>query len=341
MRVRVPPIVLLVLGTIACGGSPWAAKDAPKTPPDEQFRTGVEVGYDAWIWHCYEGQRIVITQSGSAGFGTSAPRRSTGPCGAPLASERGFSKENEGRQEIPDSYRWPGSRPAPPKPPEAKPVRAPDADVLEAGTTVQPPPPALEPVDAALASPSLEILCRDFLVKARRDGEEIAKTFSFQQIAPRCRLGKVPAAFVPSSVFLDARTIDVAYVSREESRLALKLARGWVLTPVAWSVRERESATPPWGAQAPERVTATGSEIVVYLGGEQRGLANGYRELLGAHACRDQPPDLTCWRWDPTEQEPLATKEAASAALASKLPWKDARTLVFGDRGVPVVSARP
>ena len=38
--IRIHPLVLLSLGLIACGRSPWAAPDAPKVPPDEQFRTG-------------------------------------------------------------------------------------------------------------------------------------------------------------------------------------------------------------------------------------------------------------------------------------------------------------
>ena len=130
-------------------------------------------------------------------------------------------------------------------------------------------------------------------------------------------------------------------MSREESRLAVKLARGWVLTPVAWDINESESATPPWGAHAPERVTTTGGDLVVYLGGDDRGAAKGYRALLGAHACRDLPPTLACWRWDPTEQRPLGTKEAASAALASRLPWKNQYTLTFDSAGVPTAAALP
>jgi hypothetical protein len=108
--------VLVTLGMLACGGSPWKSKDAPKTAPDEQFRTGVEVGYDAWIWSCYEGHRVVITQSGSACFGTGSPRMTKGPCGAPLAVEADFPEPGH-RHEIPDGYRWPGSKPAEPPPP--------------------------------------------------------------------------------------------------------------------------------------------------------------------------------------------------------------------------------
>lgn len=76
-------------------------------------------------------------------------------------------------------------------------------------------------------------------------------------------------------------------MSREESRLALKLARDWVLTPVARDILE--SATLPWGVHAPERTT------------------------------------LACWRWDPTEQLPrrkprTLTFGPAGLPTASALP---------------------
>ena len=104
MRACVIPFLALV----ACHDPPWESPDAPKAPPDEQFRTGVEVGYDAWIWHCYEGQRVVITQAGSAYFGPSVPKTAKGPCGTPLPAESDFPPPQQ-RDEIPPGYRWPGS----------------------------------------------------------------------------------------------------------------------------------------------------------------------------------------------------------------------------------------
>jgi hypothetical protein len=113
---RIPRVVVVVVGMLACGGSAWDMKGAPKSPPDEQFRTGVEVGYDAWLWHCYEGHRVLVTQSGSACFGTGRPQMQSGPCGASLAGESAFPEPIR-RHEIPDGYRWPGSKPdAPPVP---------------------------------------------------------------------------------------------------------------------------------------------------------------------------------------------------------------------------------
>ena len=332
-RIRVHPLVLLTLGLLACSRHPWTAADAPKAPPDEQFRTGVEVGYDAWIWHCYEGKRVVITQSGSACFGTSAPRTSRGPCGAPLETEKDVPDERS-RHAVPDGYRWPGSPPEAPRPLDAAMAdAAPQPQATDAST--------LERVDNDSAFASLELLCADFLRKSREEGAEIAKTFSFHQVTPRCRPGRVPSAFTPSPTFLDARTIDVARVSREESRLAVKLARGWVLTAVAWDIVESESATPPWATTAPERFTTTDSDLVVYLGGQEHGTAKGYRTLLGAHACRDLPPTLACWRWDPTEQRPLGTRTASSAVEAKALPWESPLTLTFNAAGVPTATAPP
>lgn len=110
MRSLLPLPCVLVL--LACGDKPWSRKDAPSIPPDEQFRTGHEAGYDAWIWHCYAGQRIVITQSSSALLGASAPRTTRGPCGAPLALEAGFPPPRR-RYPVPPSVRWPGSKPDP------------------------------------------------------------------------------------------------------------------------------------------------------------------------------------------------------------------------------------
>lgn len=104
----VPVLGLLLL--IACGSDAWKANGAPKTSPDVQFRTGVEVGYDAWLWNCYEGERVLVTQSGSACFGTSAPRVVRGPCGKPLPEEAQLAPP-ESRHEIPEGSRWPNSTP--------------------------------------------------------------------------------------------------------------------------------------------------------------------------------------------------------------------------------------
>lgn len=105
--VRISPFVISVLLLIACGGSPWKAAGAPTTPPDEQYRTGVEAGEDVYVWHCYQNQRVVVHQFGSACFGTRAPQVDRGPCGAPLPVESTMGAEHG--HEIPDSFKWPGT----------------------------------------------------------------------------------------------------------------------------------------------------------------------------------------------------------------------------------------
>lgn len=106
--------LLLGLGLsllLACGADPWKRKDAPKVPPDEQYRTGTEVGGDYWIWHCYEGHRVMISQSSSAFFGASGQRLERGPCDVPFPEEE--RAKQRGRSGMYGSMRWPGSPPEP------------------------------------------------------------------------------------------------------------------------------------------------------------------------------------------------------------------------------------
>jgi len=111
---RTPARSLLALGLImlGCSSKAWEVKGAPSAPPDEQFRTGVEAGYDAYVWYCYKGERIVVTQSSSALLGATKPQLHRGPCGAPLSVEADFPAVDGGRRgDIPGPYRWPGSPP--------------------------------------------------------------------------------------------------------------------------------------------------------------------------------------------------------------------------------------
>lgn len=112
MRTSLHPAVVLVLTILACGGTrPWNAPGAPKAPPDEQFRTGVEAGEHVYIWHCHEGARVMVTQFGSACFGTREPVVERGACGAPLPGEKRFEgyDRDAGAKALPDTYKWPGS----------------------------------------------------------------------------------------------------------------------------------------------------------------------------------------------------------------------------------------
>lgn len=107
-----PPIVLVILALVACSGAPWTVADAPRVPPDEQFRTGVEAGHDVYIWNCYEGKRVMITQFGSACFGTRAPQIERGPCGTPLPGEAHFPADHyreAGAAGMPAAQHWPST----------------------------------------------------------------------------------------------------------------------------------------------------------------------------------------------------------------------------------------
>ncbi|MBX3232847.1 MAG: hypothetical protein KIT84_42505 [Labilithrix sp.] len=108
---RRPLFVGLGLTLLACSfQKPWDVKDAPKSPPDLQYRTGVEVGHDVYVWRCYEGKRVVVSQGGSAFCGASAPRLSTSACGPGPEDEVA-----ERAHDVPESLRWPGSPPPAPR----------------------------------------------------------------------------------------------------------------------------------------------------------------------------------------------------------------------------------
>ena len=109
-RRRLPLAALIIATLAACGPRAWSFKGAPDESPDEQFRTGVEVGYDAFLWRCHRGERVLVVQSGSACFGTSATRVERGPCGTPLPGEARLDPPPR-RNEIPEGSRWPNSRP--------------------------------------------------------------------------------------------------------------------------------------------------------------------------------------------------------------------------------------
>ncbi len=112
---------LVVWGTLvmlACGVPyAWDMSDAPKALPDEQYRTGTEVGSYLWVWHCYENERVVITQYSSAMCGAKRPQIEKGPCGGKLPSEVASARYHPHR--ISDGMRWPGTPPAPPDPDDA------------------------------------------------------------------------------------------------------------------------------------------------------------------------------------------------------------------------------
>jgi hypothetical protein len=108
---RPPLFVLFVLGAIACSGAPWKVANAPTSPPDEQFQTGVEVGEEVYVWHCYQGSRVLVRQSSSACFGAGPTELYKGACGTVLPEETPYAARRDagGPGWMPESLRWPGS----------------------------------------------------------------------------------------------------------------------------------------------------------------------------------------------------------------------------------------
>ena len=193
-------------------------------------------------------------------------------------------------------------------------------------------------------SASASALCTTFLRKANADAATIAQSFSFQQRTPSCALRPAPAAFRPGGTFLDARVLVVNHVSRRQHLLALRLARGWVISWIAWNVDDSESAIPPWAAEAPERIDIDGSRFVAYLPGGDVAENHGpgdKRWLRGAFACKDDGASLHCAKWDPTERPPLGGKTAKTlTARWSAIPWSAPMDLAWqpndSARAVPV-----
>lgn len=110
---------------VACTSKrPWDVAGAPTVPPDLQYRTGVEVGSDEYVWYCYRGERVVVSQSSSAFCGASPPRLlKQGACG-----RRPEDDEADRSSDVPDGLRWPGSPPPAPRPIPDAATNAPASD---------------------------------------------------------------------------------------------------------------------------------------------------------------------------------------------------------------------
>jgi hypothetical protein len=86
-------------------------RERSTSPPDEQFQTGEEV----YVWHRYQGSRVLVRQSSSACFGAGPAHLYKGPCGAELPEEAPYAaRRDAGAPDyMPESLRWPGSVGAP------------------------------------------------------------------------------------------------------------------------------------------------------------------------------------------------------------------------------------
>jgi hypothetical protein len=184
-------------------------------------------------------------------------------------------------------------------------------------------------VTAFRGYPSVSALCEAFVQRAKLEGEEIAASFSFRQLAASCvEVGPVKN-FKAVGRFTDARVLRTTRISRKAERLALKVDQSWYETSVAWNEQESESATPRWGASEPESFEVSGNRWIAYLGGDDVGhnmevtndnkLKNStLRMLRGAFVCEVSNSGFGCVEWNPADRVPLGVRVGARAATA----WK-------------------
>ena len=76
---RLPALALALGATLSCGAAALDMNGRPPGPPDETIRTGYEAGEDYYVWHCYEGSRVIIHQHTSF-FSRSSPVMERRPC---------------------------------------------------------------------------------------------------------------------------------------------------------------------------------------------------------------------------------------------------------------------
>ena len=78
---------LLLVALPGCCRSPWAAYPMP-VPPDHSCSTGGSThGDDVYVWDCYRGRRVVVSQYSSEMMCSGAESDSA-PCGQQTALER-------------------------------------------------------------------------------------------------------------------------------------------------------------------------------------------------------------------------------------------------------------
>lgn len=97
--------VLVLLALSGCCAKPWSLSDAPKVPPDVQYREpSATHGNDVYVWTCVDGQHVVISQY-SAEMTCASPKLETFPCGteSPLELQTPVAE----RDAVPASMRWP------------------------------------------------------------------------------------------------------------------------------------------------------------------------------------------------------------------------------------------
>lgn len=105
-------ILALGLSLTGCEPDPWQTFPIG-VEPDQQCRTGHETGYDVYLWHCYQSQRVAIFRHCSAFFGCDPSERQTAACSSTTPIERDL-KLQERCDAVPVAVRWvPGTPESP------------------------------------------------------------------------------------------------------------------------------------------------------------------------------------------------------------------------------------
>ena len=103
---RLLAISLVVTG---CEPEPWQSFPL-NTEPDQQCRTGHEQGYDVYLWHCHQHQRIAIFRRCSALTGCAPSERQSVSCGSATPIEHEL-KLKDHCDPIPATVRWVAHKP--------------------------------------------------------------------------------------------------------------------------------------------------------------------------------------------------------------------------------------
>ncbi len=100
------PAWVLALGLLltACEPDPWQTFPL-SVAPNQQCRTGTEQGYDVYVWHCHQGQRIAIFRRCSALLGCDPTERQSVSCGSTTPIEREL-KLTDHCEAVPPTVRW-------------------------------------------------------------------------------------------------------------------------------------------------------------------------------------------------------------------------------------------
>jgi hypothetical protein len=63
MQLRTVAVALGFAGALSgCWCTSMHVPGAPAVPPDEQYQTGSTHGYDVFVWRCFAGRHVVVSQ---------------------------------------------------------------------------------------------------------------------------------------------------------------------------------------------------------------------------------------------------------------------------------------